>query len=110
MKRDPIFGDVGGIPMASMMVRRSVLDDVGGFDTSFGYAEDRDLLVRLRERGADIASSGHRPLSAAARLEHDPEPARDIIPCSGRSGRSSTESAPHRHDKLEIQRRSPSSA
>jgi len=54
MKRDPIFGDVGGIPMASMMVRRSVLDDVGGFDTSFDYAEDRDLLVRLREGGADI--------------------------------------------------------
>lgn len=54
MKRDPIFGDVGGIPMASMMVRRSVLDDLGGFDTSFDYAEDRDLLVRLREGGADI--------------------------------------------------------
>ena len=54
MKRDPVFGDVGGIPMASMMVRWSVLDEVGGFDISYSYAEDRDLLVRLRESGIDI--------------------------------------------------------
>jgi glycosyltransferase involved in cell wall biosynthesis len=55
MKRDPVFGDPGGIPMASMMIRRSVLEQLGGFDPSFSYAEDRDLLIRLREHGIDIA-------------------------------------------------------
>ena len=107
MKRDPIFGDVGGIPMASMMVRRSVLDDVGGFDTSYSYAEDRDLLVRLRESGADIVVLPdivlYRRLHDSNMILSPP----DIIPCSGRSGRSSPESAPHRHDKLDIQRPKP---
>jgi hypothetical protein len=36
------------------MFRREVLDAVGGFDPSFRRAEDRDLLVRLRERGVGI--------------------------------------------------------
>ena len=36
------------------MIRRSTLAEVGGFDPSFPYAEDRDLFVRLRERGVEI--------------------------------------------------------
>lgn len=55
LRRDPVFDDPGGIPMASMMVRRAALDAVGGFDPTFDYAEDRDLLVRLREHGVGIA-------------------------------------------------------
>jgi len=54
LKRDPIFGDLGGIALGSMMIRRSVLEDVGGFDRSYRYAEDRDLFVRLREQGVGI--------------------------------------------------------
>jgi glycosyltransferase involved in cell wall biosynthesis len=54
MKRDPVFGDLGGIPMAAAMIRRSAFDDVGGFDPSFRYAEDRDLLVRLRAHDVGI--------------------------------------------------------
>src|SRR4051812_11209537 len=47
--RDPVFGDPGGIPLAAAMVRRRTLLAIGGFDGSFAYAEDRDLLIRLRE-------------------------------------------------------------
>jgi glycosyltransferase involved in cell wall biosynthesis len=58
LPRDPVFGDPAGIPLAAAMVRRDVLDLVGGFDESFRYAEDRDLLVRLREHevGIDVLS------------------------------------------------------
>lgn len=54
--RDPVYGDLDGIPIGSAtMVRRGVLDEVGGFDATFLYSEDMDLLVRLRERGIGIA-------------------------------------------------------
>jgi glycosyltransferase involved in cell wall biosynthesis len=52
--RDPVYGDLGGIPLTGAMFRRAVLDEVGGFDPSFRRAEDRDLLVRVRERGFGI--------------------------------------------------------
>jgi len=54
LPRDPLFGDLGGIPLTGAMFRRSVLDEVGGFDPSFRRAEDRDLLVRVREHGIGI--------------------------------------------------------
>jgi glycosyltransferase involved in cell wall biosynthesis len=54
LPRDPVFGDPAGLPLAAAMVRREALDQVGGFDESFRYAEDRDLLVRLREHGVGI--------------------------------------------------------
>ena len=54
MKRDPMYGDLGGIPMGSAMIRREALEKVGGFDPSYSYAEDRDLFVRLRENGVPI--------------------------------------------------------
>ena len=54
MKRDPIYGDLGGIPMGSAMIRRGVLEEIGGFDPSYRYAEDRDLFVRLREHDVGI--------------------------------------------------------
>ena len=55
----------GGIGLA-LVVRRSALDVVGYFDTSFDFAEDLDWLFRLRESGIpavilpDIV--GHRRL------------------------------------------------
>jgi glycosyltransferase involved in cell wall biosynthesis len=53
LKRDSIYDELGGIPLISAMMRRSALDALGGFDPSptFRYAEDRDLFVRMRERG-----------------------------------------------------------
>ena len=55
LKPDPIFGVPGGIQLVSAMFRRTVLDELDGFDPSYRYAEDRDLFVRMRERGVEIA-------------------------------------------------------
>jgi glycosyltransferase involved in cell wall biosynthesis len=55
MARDPIYGDPGGIQLVTAMVRRGVLDELGGFDPSYRYAEDRDLFIRMREHGVEIA-------------------------------------------------------
>jgi glycosyltransferase involved in cell wall biosynthesis len=54
LERDHVFGEVGGIQLVTAMIRRSVLQELGGFDSSYRYAEDRDLFVRMRERGVDI--------------------------------------------------------
>jgi glycosyltransferase involved in cell wall biosynthesis len=51
MARDTVYGDVDGIPLSSVMFRRNVFFDLGGYDTSFVHGEDMDLLVRMRERG-----------------------------------------------------------
>jgi len=51
MARDSVYGDVDGIPLSSVMFRREVFFELGGYDTSFVHGEDMDLLVRMRERG-----------------------------------------------------------
>jgi glycosyltransferase involved in cell wall biosynthesis len=53
--RDPIFGELGGIQLVTAMIRRDVLRELGGFDPTYRYAEDRDLFVRLREHDVEIA-------------------------------------------------------
>ena len=53
--RDAVYGDLDGIPLLSAMIRRRVFDDLGGFDPSFRVAEDTDLLIRMRERGIELA-------------------------------------------------------
>jgi glycosyltransferase involved in cell wall biosynthesis len=53
MARDSVYGDVDGIPLSSVMFRRNVFFDLGGYDTSFIHGEDMDLLVRMRERGIE---------------------------------------------------------
>jgi glycosyltransferase involved in cell wall biosynthesis len=55
LTRDPVYGDLDGIPPGSAMIRRSVVADLGGFDPSFRWGEDMDLLVRMRERNVEIA-------------------------------------------------------
>jgi hypothetical protein len=37
------------------MIRREVFEGLGGIDPSFRVAEDTDMLVRMRERGIEIA-------------------------------------------------------
>ncbi|HXH97494.1 MAG TPA: glycosyltransferase family A protein [Gaiellaceae bacterium] len=51
MARDAVYGDVDGIPLSSVMFRRAVLADLGGYDTTFTHGEDMDFLIRMRERG-----------------------------------------------------------
>lgn len=53
--RDPVYGDLDGVPIGSAMFRREVFDAMGGFDETFRHSEDMDLLVRMRERGVEIA-------------------------------------------------------
>lgn len=55
LERDSIYGDLEGIPLLCMMVRKPVLDELGGFDATYSFAEDRELLIRMRERGVEIA-------------------------------------------------------
>lgn len=55
LTRDAVYGDLDGIPLLSAMIRRSVFDELGGFDPSFRVAEDTDLLIRMRERQIEIA-------------------------------------------------------
>ena len=52
--RDPVFGDLDGVPIGSAMFRREVFEAIGGFDESFRHSEDMDLLVRMREHGVRI--------------------------------------------------------
>jgi glycosyltransferase involved in cell wall biosynthesis len=52
--RDPVYGDLDGIPILSAMFRRGAFEAVGGFDESFRHSEDMDLLVRMREQGIRI--------------------------------------------------------
>ena len=53
--RDPVFGDLDGVPIGSAMFRREVFEAIGGFDESFAHSEDMDLLVRMREHGIGVA-------------------------------------------------------
>lgn len=55
LTRDAVYGDLDGIPLLSAMIRRRVFDELGGFDVSFRVAEDTDLLIRMRERGVELA-------------------------------------------------------
>jgi glycosyltransferase involved in cell wall biosynthesis len=52
--RDPVYGELDGIPLVSAMLRRSAFEAVGGFDESFTHSEDMDLMFRLREHGIPI--------------------------------------------------------
>jgi GT2 family glycosyltransferase len=54
MVSDPVFGEAGGIQLVTAMIRRNVLEELGGSDPTYRYAEDRDLLVRMREHGVEF--------------------------------------------------------
>src|SRR5204863_7977227 len=53
--RAPLYGAPGGIQLVTAMIRRRVLNELSGFDPSYRYAEDRDLFVRMSERGVEVA-------------------------------------------------------
>jgi mycofactocin system glycosyltransferase len=47
-------GRVTHVPTALLIVRRSALEEVGGFDASLRYGEDVDLVWRLRAAGWSV--------------------------------------------------------
>jgi glycosyltransferase involved in cell wall biosynthesis len=51
---DRVWGDLDGIPLVSMVVRKRALIEVGGYDTALRGPEDLDLLIRLRELGHQL--------------------------------------------------------
>jgi glycosyltransferase involved in cell wall biosynthesis len=51
LTRDPVYGELDGIPLSSAMFRREVLDALGGYDSRFEPSEDMDLVIRMREQG-----------------------------------------------------------
>jgi glycosyltransferase involved in cell wall biosynthesis len=47
--RDAVWGDIDGIPLVSIVVRRSIIQELGGLHAA--PTGDLDFLVRLREAG-----------------------------------------------------------
>jgi glycosyltransferase involved in cell wall biosynthesis len=45
--------DTNFIPAPTVMVRRAVIEDVGGFDTNL-YIDDRDMWLRILDRGYEL--------------------------------------------------------
>ncbi len=53
--RNVFYG--GGTPTCALMLRRNVLETVGGFDESLRRVEDVDLAIRLAQAGAAFVGS-----------------------------------------------------
>jgi glycosyltransferase involved in cell wall biosynthesis len=51
---DRLLGAQGGIPYMSAVLRREVVDAVGGFDPTYRTAEDMDWIFRIKASGARI--------------------------------------------------------
>jgi glycosyltransferase involved in cell wall biosynthesis len=54
LRRDPVYGELGGIQPGTAMIRKHVLDELGGFDSTYRYWEFQNLFVRMREHGVQI--------------------------------------------------------
>jgi len=52
---DRVYGDLGGIPVGSMVMWAGVVREVGEFDERLSTSEDLDWLVRARSRGVRIS-------------------------------------------------------
>jgi glycosyltransferase involved in cell wall biosynthesis len=48
---DRVWGDLDGIPPMSMVIRKAVLAEIGGFDPVLRGPEDTELLMRMRVAG-----------------------------------------------------------
>jgi glycosyltransferase involved in cell wall biosynthesis len=53
--RDPVYGELDGIPMTSAVFRAEALRAIGGYTEGLRSHENIDLLFRLRESGCGIA-------------------------------------------------------
>ena len=55
LRRDPVYGDPGGISPVTAVLATETARRVGGFDERLRQWEGRDLLMRLRAEGVRIA-------------------------------------------------------
>jgi glycosyltransferase involved in cell wall biosynthesis len=49
-ERYPDVAEFGAVPLISMVMRRSLFLECGGFDPSYVHGEDADYLMRVRQR------------------------------------------------------------
>jgi glycosyltransferase involved in cell wall biosynthesis len=49
--RDQVWGDLDGIPLVSMVIRRQILLELGEFRPEVAPHEDMDMVIRLRAAG-----------------------------------------------------------
>jgi glycosyltransferase involved in cell wall biosynthesis len=54
MTRETAWGDLPDVQPTSVVLRRSTILEIGGFDPAVTPTDDLDLLIRLRERGHEI--------------------------------------------------------
>ncbi len=54
LKRDKLFGDLGGVLQLSALIRREAFELVGGFAESRPGADDLDWFLRARRKGIGI--------------------------------------------------------
>lgn len=53
--KDLLLADFVGLALGATVVRKTVFEQIGGFDTSYEYAKDVDWFVRTREAGIQMA-------------------------------------------------------
>ena len=93
LKRDPIYGEPGGIQLVTAMIRRDVLEQVGGFDPTLPLRRGPGSLhPSARARSRDRGPARGRAAQAASWGEHDHEPSDDTsdAPIAAREARART--------------------
>ena len=70
-KRDPRLFYGSGTPTCSLMARRLVFQDVGGFDVKMRRQEDVDFAVRLSQKGGHFIGIPHSVLTQYATTGND---------------------------------------
>ena len=68
----------GGVPTCSLMARRGVFAEVGGFDRRLRRVEDVDLAIRLALKGAHFIGTRERLFTQYATDARDKSPERNL--------------------------------
>ena len=74
MDRNPNVFFGSGTPSCSMMVRKAVIAEVGGFDPSMRRIEDTDLVIRLAQKGTHFIGCSEKLVIQRATAGFDKRP------------------------------------
>lgn len=55
------------ISVQTLMIKRRILEEIGGFDENFGILDDQDIAIRLAQRGAPVLFFSDPPLARLRR-------------------------------------------